>query len=97
MSELFDKIVILGEVAIHAIASDEDPYGQGGFSSVTANIVVSDRASAAALKKSYEEKRPIAIRCGGLEFDGVVHRYTGRLLGAKAVMSVDNLRKRKAR
>jgi hypothetical protein len=96
MSEPIDKIIILGEVTIHAVASDEDPYGTGGFSSITANIVVSDRASAAALNKSYAEKKPISIRCGGLEFDGVVYRYTGGLLGAKAVMSVDNLQKGKA-
>src|SRR6266576_100452 len=97
MSEHTEQVTILGSVTIRAIASDEDPYGQGGFSSVTTDISVSDGTSAAALKKSYTEKTPIAVRCGGLEFDGVVCRYTSKSPGAEVVMAVDNLQKCKAR
>jgi hypothetical protein len=98
MSEHTEEvIIILGSVTIRAVASDEDPYRQGGFSSVTADVSVSDGASAATLKKSYAEKTPIAVRCGGLEFDGVVCRYTSKSPGAEAVMTVDNLQKSKAR
>ena len=88
------KITILGNVTIRAVASDEDPYGQGGFSSVTADFAVSDKEVAAALKRSCTEKTPIAVRCGGLEFDGVVYRYARRLLGARVVMSADSLQKK---
>jgi hypothetical protein len=90
-----NRITILGGVTIHAVASDEDPYEQDGFSSVTADIAVSDSASVAALKKSYTEKSPIIVRCGGMEIAGIVHRYSRGLRGSKIVMSVDSMQKTK--
>jgi len=97
MNERTEEVAILGSVTIRAVASEEDPYGQGGFASVTADVSVSDGTIAAALKRSYTEKTPIAVRCGGLGFDGVVCRYTEKSPGAEVVMMVDNLQKSKAR
>jgi hypothetical protein len=92
MSAPADKITIFGAVTIHAVASDEvDPYGQPGFSSVTADIVVSDKESASALKKSWNSKSIISVRCGGLELQGIVSRYSGGLAGAEAKLAVRSL------
>ncbi|WP_091059763.1 hypothetical protein [Opitutus sp. GAS368] len=91
MSEATEKLVILGEVTIRAVASDEDPYGQNGFSSLSAQVLASDKTSAAALKKCFASKASVTIRCGALEVAGRIDRCDEKLPGV-ASMSVDEIR-----
>jgi CobQ-like glutamine amidotransferase family enzyme len=91
MNKNANKIMV-GHINIEATASDEDPYGQGGFSVVNATIITTDRKEADAFKAAYTTKSVITVRCGGLELDGKVFRFARRLTNFTVVLNVEDVR-----
>lgn len=86
------SVITVEHLTIEAFASDEDPYGRGGFSAVVATLATKDSGIVAVLKASYVERRAVVISCGGLRLTGVVTKFSRRLTGGKAVIAVDSLR-----
>src|SRR3954465_4184414 len=52
-----------------------DPYGQPGCSAVIAYVFKTDLAAFDEVHAAAGSRKPVAVRCGGLEVRGIVSEY----------------------
>ena len=82
----------LHELNVKAMASEEDPFGQRGFSEVSATFETTDPVLIERLWQAKEEKTSITLRCGILKVDGRIGKLT--ISGSKAdtVLTIDDIK-----
>jgi hypothetical protein len=84
--------ILVDRIDLSAFVSDEqDPYGQKGFSTLTAEIITKSEEIIAALKLALNKKEIIAVRCARLEVQGRVFKCGKSFRGFEAVIGVDDL------
>ena len=71
------QVLIVHRLEIACVSDDtSDPYGQPGFSAVTAYVFKSDPAAFDEIRSAAGSRKSVVVRCGGLEVRGIVSEYT---------------------
>jgi hypothetical protein len=89
-TQMSDEIS-LPELCVRVVTGSTLYPAEGGFSSVFAEIVSSDRSLVANLRLAQREGRTVTLRCAALRVIGRVTKYTKSWLTHKIVVAVDDL------
>ena len=92
-----DGPIIVEHLVVDVATGSDDPYNQGGWSSISARVETADPDVIEAMTHARDGRLPLTLRCARLDVAGRITNVTKKGDAVEFVLSVDDLVYREAR